>query len=115
MMRQESLSPQAPAALFDPSNDPAANVRRQTLSPDRLTLIRQWRRDANGLGFAVVLAYLKFPGVVFRQIKEEDALLAVRMVWIAGNDNPATRRVIAHVRKSVRLSSKDADARVLSD
>ena len=51
-----------PSALFDPPTDPAAIVRHYTLSPDDLTLIRQRRRDANRLGFAVHLAYLKFPG-----------------------------------------------------
>ncbi|AZG78945.1 DUF4158 domain-containing protein (plasmid) [Methylocystis rosea] len=64
MKRHEILSPQSRVALFDPPTDPAAIVRHYTLSPDDLTLIRQRRRDANRLGFAVHLAYLKFPGRV---------------------------------------------------
>jgi len=64
MKKHEILSPQARAALFDPPNDPAAIVRHYTLSPDDLALIRHRRRDANRLGFAVHLAYSKFPGRV---------------------------------------------------
>lgn len=64
MKKHEILSPQSRAELFDPPTDPAAIVRQYTLSPDDLTLIRQRRRDANRLGFAVHLAYLKFPGRV---------------------------------------------------
>ena len=64
MKKHEILSPQARAALFDPPTDPAAIVRHYTLSPDDLALIRRRRRDANRLGFAVHLAYLRFPGRV---------------------------------------------------
>jgi TnpA family transposase len=58
------LSPQSRAALFDPPTDPAAIVRHYTFSPEDLALIRQRRRAANRLGFAVNLAYLRFPGRV---------------------------------------------------
>src|SRR5208283_5937201 len=64
MKKHEILSAQSRAALFDPPTDPAAIVRHYTLSPEDLTLIGQRRRDANRLGFAVHLAYLKFPGRV---------------------------------------------------
>ena len=64
MKKHEILSAQSRAELFDPPADPAAIVRHYTLSPDDLTLIGQRRRDANRLGFAVHLAYLKFPGRV---------------------------------------------------
>ncbi len=56
-----------------------------------------------------------YPGVVFRRIEEKDALLAVRMAWVAGNDNPAMRRFLSHVRNAVSLSPKDDDAQILSD
>ena len=56
------LSPQARAALFDPPTDPAAIVRNYTLSPEDMALIRRRRRAANRFGFAVNLAYLRFPG-----------------------------------------------------
>jgi len=39
-------------------------VRHYTFSPEDLALIRRRRRDANRLGFAVLLAYLRFPGRV---------------------------------------------------
>ncbi|ARN81209.1 DUF4158 domain-containing protein [Methylocystis bryophila] len=64
MKKHEILSPQARAALFDPPNDPATIVRHYTLSPDDLALVRRRRRDANRLGFAVRLAYQRFPGRV---------------------------------------------------
>ena len=56
------LSPQSRAALFDPPTDPAAIVRHYTFSPEDMALIRHRRRAANRLGFAVNLAYLRFPG-----------------------------------------------------
>jgi TnpA family transposase len=64
MTPRQLLSPQSRAALFDPPADSAAIVRHYTLSPDDLALISQRRRVANRLGFAVHLAYLRFPGRV---------------------------------------------------
>jgi TnpA family transposase len=64
MKKHEILSPLARAALFDPPNDPATIVRHYTLSPGDLALVRRRRRDANRLGFAVHLAYRRFPGRV---------------------------------------------------
>ena len=58
MKKHEILSPQSRAALFDPPTDPAAIVRHYTFSPEDMALIRQRRRAANRLGFAVHLAYL---------------------------------------------------------
>ena len=67
MKKHEILSPQSRAALFDPPTDPAAIVRHYTFSPEDMALIRQRRRAANRLGFAVHLAYLRFPGRVLRR------------------------------------------------
>ena len=61
MTPRQLLSPQARAALFDPPTDVRAIVRHYTFSNDDVTLIRQRRRNANRLGFAVHLAYLRFP------------------------------------------------------
>src|SRR5271165_2584674 len=58
------LSPQSGAALFDPPTDPAAIVRHYTFSSEDLALIHERRRAPNRLGFAVHLAYLRFPGRV---------------------------------------------------
>jgi TnpA family transposase len=64
MKKHEILSPQSRAALFDPPMEPTAIVRHCTYSAEDLALIRQRRRPANRLGFAVHLAYLRFPGRV---------------------------------------------------
>jgi TnpA family transposase len=64
MSPRHILSPQSRAALFDPPTDPAAIVRYYTFSTEDLALIRERRRAANRLGFAVHLAYLRFPGRV---------------------------------------------------
>jgi len=64
MKKHEILSPQSRSALFDPPIDPAAIVRHYTFSSDDMGLIRRRRRDANRLGFAIHLAYLRFPGRV---------------------------------------------------
>lgn len=64
MSSRQLLSPQSRAALFDPPAAPAAIVRHYTFSPDDMALIRRRRRDANRLGFATHLAYLRFPGRV---------------------------------------------------
>jgi TnpA family transposase len=64
MTPRQLLSPQARAALFDPPREVRAIVRHYTFSREDLTLIRQRRREANRLGFAVHLAYLRFPGRV---------------------------------------------------
>jgi Domain of unknown function (DUF4158) len=66
MKKHEILSPQARADLFDPPTDTAAIVRHYTFSPEDMALIRQRRRAANRLGFAVLLSYLRFPGRVLR-------------------------------------------------
>ena len=59
MKKHEILSPQSRAALFDPPTDPAAIVRHYTFSPEDLALIRQRRRAANRIGFAIQLAYFR--------------------------------------------------------
>ena len=64
MAPRHILSPQSRATLFDPPTEPAAIVRHYTFPADDLALIRQRRRAANRLGFAVHLAYLRFPGRV---------------------------------------------------
>src|SRR5271166_1246637 len=64
MTSRQLLSPQSRAALFDPPTDPTAIVRHYTFAQDDLALIRRRRRDANRLGFAAHLGYLRFPGRV---------------------------------------------------
>src|SRR5271165_5769484 len=86
MKKHEILSPQYRAALFDPPTDPAAIVRHYTFSSEDMRLIRRRRRDANRLGFAVLLAYLRFPGRVLgaQEVPPPDMLVAVlRPRWRA--------------------------------
>ena len=64
MTLRQLLSPQARAALFDPPTEVRAIVRHYTFSIEDVALIRQRRRNANRFGFAVHLAYLRFPGRV---------------------------------------------------
>jgi len=70
MKKHEILSPQARAALFDPPTDPAAIVRHYTFTPEDLALVRERRRAANRLGFAVQLAYFRHPGRIMRVDEE---------------------------------------------
>jgi hypothetical protein len=70
MKKHEILSPQSRTALFDPPTDPAAIVRHYTFSPEDLALIRERRRTANRLGFAVQLAYFRHPGRIMRVDEE---------------------------------------------
>ena len=88
MKTHEILSPQSRAELFDPPTDPAVIVREYTLSPDDLTLIRQRRRDANRLGFAVHLAYLKFPGRILgsEEIPASDMVVFLAQQLGVGSD-----------------------------
>src|SRR5271167_3256911 len=74
------LSPQSRAALFDPPTDPAAIVRHYTFSPEDMALIRRRRRAANRFGFAVNLAYLRFPG---RALGVEETPPADMLAFIA--------------------------------
>src|ERR1700719_577035 len=64
MTPRQLLSPQARGALFDPPTAPAAIARHCTFVPEDMAVIRRRRKDANRLGFAVHLAYLRFPGRV---------------------------------------------------
>ncbi|MGH6837137.1 MAG: DUF4158 domain-containing protein [Methylocella sp.] len=79
MKKHEILSPQSRAVLFDPPTDPTAIVRHYTFAPEDIALIRQRRRAANRLGFALQLAYFRHPGRIMRVDEEppEDMLIFV--------------------------------------
>jgi TnpA family transposase len=66
-------SSQARAALFDPPMDVRAIVRHYTFSIEDVALIRLRRRNANRLGFAVHLAYVRFPGRALARTKPHPA------------------------------------------
>lgn len=46
-----------------------------------------------------------YPGVVFRPIDEDDALLPVTMVWQRGNPNPALRRFLSLARTLAKIDT----------
>jgi TnpA family transposase len=79
MKKHEILSPQSRTALFDPPTDPTAIVRHYTFSAEDMVLIRQRRRAANRLGFAVQLAYFRHPGRIMRVDEEppDDMLIFI--------------------------------------
>lgn len=59
-----------------------------------------------GLGFGATIVAecatgIGIPGIVYRPIKEPGIVIPFRMVWFAGNDNPALRRFLSHVRAQV--------------
>ncbi len=64
MKKHEILSAQARAALFNPPTDPATIIKYYTLSEEDLALLRKRRRPENRLGFAVHMAYMRYPGRV---------------------------------------------------
>ena len=61
-------------------------ARSYTFSADDLTLIKQRRRPQNRLGFAVQLAYLRFPG----------------RTWLASEEVPP--RVLAYIADQLRVN-----------
>ncbi|BGE87869.1 hypothetical protein Ms3S1_p11100 (plasmid) [Methylosinus sp. 3S-1] len=101
MKKHEILSPQSRAALFDPPTEPAAIVRHYTFSPEDLALIRERRRPANRLGFALHLAYLRFPG---RVIGVDETPPADMLAFVSAQigDNPRRSR-------NMRTGSKPAE------
>ena len=90
------LSPQSRAALFTPPAEPAAIVRHYTFSPEDLALIRQRRRAANRLGFAVHLAYLRFPG---RVLGAEETPPAEMLAFIASQMACDPSEFVAYARR----------------
>ena len=90
------LSPQSRTALFSPPTEPAAIVRHYTFSPEDMALIRQRRRAANRLGFAVHLAYLRFPG---RVLGAEETPPAEMLAFIASQMACDPSEFLAYARR----------------
>jgi TnpA family transposase len=84
MKKHEILSPQSRGALFEPPTDPAAIVRYYTFSPDDMALIRERRRAANRLGFAVQLAYFRHPGRIMRVDEEPPVDMLAFIASVSG-------------------------------
>lgn len=61
-----------------------------------------------GYGLTVVsgsATALAIPGVVFRPVSDEDAVVAVRMAWMNDNENPALGRFLSHARRAARRAA----------
>jgi TnpA family transposase len=67
MPRRELLTEPQRLAFMEPVTDEREIVRHYTLDIEDLALIDRRRGDANRLGFAVLLCYLRFPGRTLRQ------------------------------------------------
>jgi TnpA family transposase len=96
MTPRQLLSPQSRAALFDPPTDPTAIVRHYTFAQDDLTLIRRRRRNANRLGFAAHLGYLRFPG---RVLGAEEAPPSDMLAFIASQIGVGPETFAAYARR----------------
>jgi len=64
MPRRSILSAAEREGLLAPPDDPDDLIRHYTLSETDLSVIRQQRGAANRLGFAVLLCYMRHPGVI---------------------------------------------------
>jgi TnpA family transposase len=64
MPRRSILSAAERQSLLALPDNHAYPIRYYTLSESDLSIIRQRRGEANRLGFAVQLCYLRFPGTV---------------------------------------------------
>ena len=67
MPRRELLSEPQRRAFTEPVTDERGMVRHYTLSAEDIALIDRRRGDANRLGFAIMLCYLRFPGRILQQ------------------------------------------------
>ncbi|MBV8384935.1 MAG: Tn3 family transposase [Planctomycetaceae bacterium] len=64
MPRRSLLSAAERERLLAPPDDPNDLIRHYTLSESDLSVIRQRRGAANRLGFAVLLCYMRHPGMI---------------------------------------------------
>jgi len=75
-------------AFNAPATDERGMVRHYTLIPEDLALINRRRGDANRLGFAIMLCYLRFPGRILQQGEQPPVALCVRLrptPWLTGS------------------------------
>ncbi len=82
-----------------------ANIRLHRVSRDGLLGL-----VAAGYGVTIIskaACAVAYPGVIFRKISEQDSSIPVRMAWVRGNDNPAMRRFMSHIRNGVRARYRD--------
>jgi len=78
----------------------APNIRQYDVSRESLLGL-----VSAGYGLTVVAGSatgLAIPGVAFRPVKDDDAIVAVRMAWINGNENPALGPFLSQARRVSR-------------
>ncbi len=80
MPRRELLTEPQRLAFTEPAIEEREMVRHYTLSSEDLALFDRRRGDANRLGFAVLLCYLRFPG---RTLRQDEQPLASMLAFIA--------------------------------
>jgi TnpA family transposase len=73
--RRQQLSEDQIAELFDPPTEQRELVRHFTLSAADLAAIQRCRGDANRLGYALMLCYLRHPGRPLRAGERPPELL----------------------------------------
>jgi hypothetical protein len=73
-------------AFNAPATDERGMVRHYSLIPDDLALINRRRGDANRLGFALQLCYLRFPGRILQQGEQPPAALCAFVAEQLGLD-----------------------------
>ena len=64
MPRRAILSANEKQTLVAISDNQAEFIRHYSFSESDLSIIRQRRGDANRLGFAIQLCYMRFPGII---------------------------------------------------
>ena len=64
MPRQSILSITEKQSLIALPDNQAEFIRHYSFSESDLSIIRQRRGDANQLGFAIQLCYMRFPGII---------------------------------------------------
>lgn len=101
MSRRQLLSVSARSALFDPPSQAAAVTRLYTLSAEDLAQGRRRRRPWNRLGFAVQLAYLRYPGRALGVGEEPPAAMLAFIAEQVGAD-PALFAKYAHREETRR-------------
>lgn len=75
MPHRELLTDSQRLSLQTPATDERGMVRHYTLSSEDLALINRHRGDANRLGFALMLCYLRFPGRILQRGEQPPAAL----------------------------------------
>src|SRR5271169_1658346 len=86
MPHRELLTESQRLSLQAPASDERGMVRQYMLSSEDLALINRRRGDPNGLGFALMLCYLRFPERILQQGERPPAALCAFVAEKLGLD-----------------------------